>query len=206
MKARPILFSDAMVRAILDRKKTQTRRVVKIPTWGNDLFLGSGRPYAICRPTTCLAEVHCPYGVVGDRLWVRESGWERPERTPRQMRDGADTWPPYCYAADGENADELKAWGWKRRPSIHMPRWASRITLEIADVRVERVQTISERDAEAEGVAPAYERRVYPSAYAAKVETYRQGFSLLWDSINGKRPGCSWSDNPWVWVIGFNRL
>lgn len=186
MKERPILFSAPMVRALLDGRKTQTRRIVKFP-----------------HPPEGWHVNNCPYGQPGDRLWVRESGWERPYRTTKMMREGADTWPRFAYAADdwsdNDRAD-FKAFGFKPRPSIHMPRWASRILLEITGIRVERLQDISEEDARAEGCeVPAI---IYPdephSAYSY-VEQYR----LLWESING--PG-SWDANPWVWCISFRRI
>lgn len=99
--------------------------------------------------------IHFPYGKPGDTLWVRESGWEPKTATVRELREGADTWPDYAYDADeltSSDADDFRRWGWKRRPSIHMPRWASRITLEIVDVRVQRLQEIGEDDARAEGL------------------------------------------------------
>src|SRR5205085_1532348 len=112
----------------------------------------------------------CPYGQAGDRLWVRENGWERPERTPKLMREGADTWEPFYYDADGiswQEAADFKAWGFKRRPSIHMPRAACRILLEVASVRVEPLLEISEQDALAEGItsvrSQAWDRQHFPA-------------------------------------------
>lgn len=186
MAERPILFSAPMVRAILNGTKTQTRRVVKPQPVATR---GSKKPW--CSIEDLLKT--CPYGQPGDRLWVRESGWERPERTPRMMREGADTWEPYYYDADGwidEDHADFKRWGFRRRPSIHMPRWASRIDLEITAVRVERLQDISEPDAKAEGVDPQF-------------LLARTGFVSLWESINGT---ASWDENPWVWVIEFKRV
>lgn len=178
----PIIFSGPMVRAILDDRKTQTRRVVRLPaTFRPDpAHRGDDR-------AKILATVKW-YAEPGDRLWVRETGWERPYRTPRMRREGADTWDRYYYDADGLTKDEheqFKKWEFKRRPSIYMPRWASRITLEVVNVRVERLQEISREDEIAEGVADG------------------QFYDLLWESING--PG-SWDKNPWVWVIEFNRI
>ncbi len=143
-----------------------------------------------------------PYGLPGDRLWVRENGWERPERTAKMMREGADTWKPYYFDADGlswQDLEDFKAWRFKRRPSIHMPRWASRITLEIIGVRAERLQDISEADALAEGITlhPDHHNKPRDNIYGP-VQTYRD----LWESING--PG-SWEANPWVWVVEFKR-
>lgn len=196
MKERPILFSAPMVRAILSGRKTQTRRAIKpAPMMVTDRRITpwEGPADALLK---LLAESgrDSPYGQPGDRLWVRENGWERPERTARMMRDGADTWAPYYFDADGiteQEAEDFKAWGFKRRPSIHMPRWASRILLEIVSVRVERLQDISEADAIAEGcytdpACPAYD-----------------AYGSLWEQINGPN---SWAANPWVWVIEFKRV
>ena len=209
MKKRPILFKGAMVRALLAGTKTQTRRVVKpapqmitentITTW-------DGPPTALQYQLERMGK-GCPYGQPGDRLWVRENGWERPDLSPRQLREGADTWPPYEYDAqpvmcwaDGE----LKGYGWKRRPSIHMPRWASRITLEITSVRVERLQDISEADAAAEGLHYTSERLDRWSADGSSwVATPQNAYRALWQDINGPE---SWAANPWVWVVEFRRL
>jgi len=203
MKERPILFSGDMVRAILDGRKTQTRRICKdqphegsgMVWWpdgkGTDTGTGGGAPGIYLD--------RCPFGQPGDLLWVRENGWERPERTAHMMREGADTWQPYYYDADGYDNDSDKAqlneWGFKRRPSIHMPRWASRITLEITSVRVERLQDISESDANKEGCNEPSRDQEWTQC--------RRWFMNLWESING--PG-SWDVNPWVWVIEFKRV
>lgn len=233
---RPILMNGAMVRATLREvdPKRQTRRIVKIP----DFVRGEPSDYdtpAECNDATTIEwatafgdfkedgfrawmteypeegaiQINCPHGKVGDRLWVRENGWERPERTPKMMREGADTWEPYYFDADGYtdiDHEQFKEWGFKRRPSIHMPRWASRILLEIVSVRVERLQDISEKDAEAEGVKcetadPMFFHvpepgNVYAHADDSPIGSYRK----LWETING--PG-SWDANPWVWVIEF---
>lgn len=175
------MFSSPMVRAILQGRKTQTRRACK-------LDVRHGMPDG---ELTSLLKC-CPYGQPGDRLWVRESGWERPERTAKMMHEGADTWEPYYYDADGymkKDGEQFTSWGFKRRPSIHMPRWASRITLEITGVRVERLHDISEEDAVAEGV-PRYSGALFE-------------FCQIWKALNG--PG-SWNANPWVWAIEFKRL
>jgi hypothetical protein len=114
------------------------------------------------------------------------------------MREGADTWEPYYFDADGltdQDSEDFKAWGFKRRPSIHMPRTASRINLEITRVRVERLQDISERDAMAEGVKNSLH---LPGGRFA-----RENFEHLWWSINGEG---SWEANPWVWVVEFKRV
>jgi hypothetical protein len=181
MKDHPILFSAPMVRALLDGSKTQTRRVVK------PMHL----PFVENLTANFLdgkwGERPMPYGQPGDRLWVREA-WA-------PIRDGAkNAW----YRADMCEATLNGAPpGFRWRPSIHMPRWASRITLEVTGVRVERLVDISEADAIREGVsADKY-------AYKGLDRAYSRAFSDLWENING--PG-SWEANPWVWVIEFKRL
>lgn len=218
-----------MVRAILAGTKTQTRRVVKqqppsevtsagVMAAPGQLHDGewswlSGDPKD-CDTWGFIGDAfRCPYGQPGDRLWVRESGWERPARTPKMMREGADTWPRFAYAAGGysdQDRDDFKAWGFKPRPSIHMPRWASRILLEIVGVRVERLQEISREDAIAEGLMRHDGAETWWGTgldgdgfngcrFISPVVAYR----ALWESING--PG-SWSANPWVWVVEFKRV
>lgn len=232
MKERPILFSGAMVRAILAGQKTQTRRVVKVGhLYSVENAHGASREEMRDRrnmpvqrlPNGVNVTPFCPYGQPGDRLWVRENGWQRPERTPKMLREGADTWAPYYFDADGISVDEaadFKAWGFKRRPSIHMPRWACRIVLEIVGVRVERLQDISEADARAEGLKGLSkdgnlikygipDRDGLPGndddgwQWAAWEADPRRAFRRLWESINGAE---SWSANPWVWVIEFKRV
>jgi len=188
MKDRPILFSGPMVSAILDGRKTQTRRVIKPqpvkidggvpyrdpPKWGNG------------KPGTAI--YRCPYGMRGDRLWVRETFCRI---------DGGD----YAYkSTDAQDADAERCrleYGYKWTPSIFMPRWASRITLEIVSMHVERVQEIDEADAKAEGC----ERRG-PNDQHGDERSYYEGYRELWDSINAKR-GYGWDKNPYVWVIEF---
>jgi hypothetical protein len=203
MKWRPILFSGEMVRAILDGRKTQTRRVMKpqpsAQVFQYCSFNGFYPALSDNEQAPNYNEEHrSPYGVAGDRLWVRENGWERPDRTDKMMREGADTWPPYQYDVDDCDDDQLREWGWKRRPSIFMPRWASRIILEIVKVRVERVQDISEADAQAEGIT---ERTRLPGIEPLYAMTYAK----LWNALNAKR-GFGWDMNPWVWVIEFKRI
>lgn len=211
MKERPILFSAPMVRAILEGRKTQTRRVVKPqPYWiewkrkrvyeGAFLDIDKGGRLLINNLENALASfpmgeekpriIKCPYGKPGDRLWVREA-WSpllAPDITPLP-KTSLGQWKGMAvqdvlYRADGEiTLSKGESW----HPSIHMPRWASRILLEITNIRVERVQEISEDDIWAEGIDGAQPLKV---------------FSALWDSINGKKH--PWSDNPWVWVIEFN--
>lgn len=171
MSERPILFSAPMVRAILAGTKTQTRRIVKVPK----------RFEGFSHPSAAGVDFSCPYGWRSDRLWVRETF-----SYDRAMHERGDRCVPW-YWADGN-----PTYGdWTRpKPSIHMPRWASRITLWITDVRVERLNDISQHDAMAEGVSVDS-----PATFQA-VAAYRD----LWESING--PG-SWAENPYVWVIEF---
>lgn len=173
-KERPILFSAPMVRAILDGRKTQTRRVVK------DNHLRG------CQPEDYLLSL-CPYGQRGDRLWVRETWqtWKEFDRVrPANISNQAEIQYPATY--DG--------WDSRIRLPIHMPRWASRITLKITGVRVERLQDISRGDAMAEGC---------PFANTADGPNPRQWYADLWEQINGEG---SWDANPWVWVIEFKRV
>lgn len=226
MKERPILFSAPMVRAILEGRKMQTRRVVK------PLMNYSGQQVGEIKkmdtPDACwfaiLAEYpnvgasfNCPYGVPGDRLWVKETcfiwGRWRKDGLPKSGRQrwGFKIETPHTVIFDpnhpqiarkGTPRENCMYW---RRPSIFMPRWASRITLEITDVRVQRLQEISGEDAEAEGVfahiAPYSLNKVYRDQRGTKAIEY---FRELWDSINAKK--CPWTSNPWVWAITFRRL
>lgn len=198
MKEWPILFSAPMVRAILDGSKTQTRRVAKRTAAGHVKETGGHRRWHIADFDAYLA---CPYGQPGDRLWVRET-WAAPHsedgRPPRAIQ--CDQMRIHYLASEGRG-------GLVWRPSIHMPRWASRITLEITGVRVERLQEISEADAIAEGIERSYDQwrdyRTdqavnYPGA-ATPIDSYR----TLWEEINGPD---SWDANPWVWVVDFKRL
>lgn len=174
-----------MVRAILAGQKTQTRRLLK------------PAPSGSFSPAGLLLTMRAPYGDAGSRLWVRENGWERPAR---DLREGADTWRPYYFDADGEDPAWLKEHGFRRRPSIHMPRRFCRLVLEVTDVRVEQLQMISEADARAEGMRDA---TLGPGQihYVGGVVT---AFSVLWNSLNAER--APWSSNPWVWVVSFRRL
>lgn len=210
-KERPIIFSDEMVRAILDGRKTQTRRVVKPHAdWGD-------HPHGIDLPAQMDAfaapdwrHTHCPYGKPGDRLWGREAHAVVPATAYAASHD--DGVPlPHRVSPDGHMWAVYRQ-GWTRcapgrwRPSIHMPRWASRILLEVTDVRVERVQDLSEQDAQAEGVVPADEPLdVDDAGIVTWAPSHREAFAHLWDSINAKR-GYGWASNPWVWVVGFKRV
>lgn len=192
MKARPMLMSAPMVRAILAGNKTQTRRVVKPQPQRVDggVPFGDAPDWAHAEPGC--AVMRCPYGKPGDRLWVRET-WNTSANVLPPISE------PYIYAADlGPTGVSRWAASWK--PSIHMPRAASRITLEVTGVRVERVQDISVADAIAEGVNihPDHHSKPRESIYSP-VQAYRD----LWESINGTG---SWEANPWVWVVEFKRL
>lgn len=198
---RPILFSSQMVRAIIDGQKTQTRRLIKgvpadfIHYTPLEHFDGSIGAIFSSKPEITngieVGTIYCPYGKPGDKLWVRE------------------TWASYgsparitSYRADRDTP----LTGGKWSPSIHMPRWASRITLEIVGVRVERLQDIGKdgrkaRDVLAEGITPeliANERKWFHADDSPAI-----AYSRLWESINGKG---SWRANPWVWVVEFKPL
>jgi hypothetical protein len=186
-----------MVRAILDGRKTQTRRVIK-----REL---DNRGLRYCNEIVDWEDWHgipvkCPYGQPGDRLWVRETFafWDTfNDRKPSELSGN----PGVEYMAGGTNLyggtePHLVGRG-KWRPSIHMPRWASRINLFVKDIRVERVQDISEEDARAEGTGPLRSDGRMTNGFPAS-----EGFADLWDSINEKR-GYGWNKNPWVWVVEF---
>lgn len=202
-----------MVRATLDDRKTQTRRVMNYPEsyiWNHDNFKDNyvfskmflddrtGNNVAIFKHINenFTEWFKCPYGVVGDRLWVREK-W--------RIYHGTN-WAQLYYSDESElpvllpydSCESLSSLHGKWRPSIHMPRWASRVTLEITDVRVERVRDITELAAIEEGIP-----RVDPNTTHAY--HHRGQFQVLWDSINEKR-GFGWESNPWVWVISFKRI
>lgn len=214
IKERPILFSGPMVRAILEGRKTQTRRVVKPqPDYVNSLgvpFFPNGKGPVDYRL--------CPYGKPGDQLWVREKfevvretcgyevaeydyfQWEEEIYGPPQeaLKDKCPRGGERAlilYAAD----EEEPVWRWK--PSIYMPRWASRLTLEVTGVRVERLQEISNEDALAEGVLG--DECLTGKPYFADQPLPCMCYANLWESING--PG-SWDANPWVWVVEFRKI
>jgi hypothetical protein len=199
MKERGILFSAPNVRALLDDSKSQTRRVVKATGehggWLN--FGDKGRAAVFLGPPE--QEVWCPYGLVGDRLWVRETWASVAAEDAVKARDLDPKRGVFMYRADKPDETPSGCAGGlgKWRPSIFMPRWASRITLEITEVRVERLQAISASDAWAEGVRCSCMKPV--PICAGNVDAYR----LLWESINGAG---SWALNPWVWVITLRRL
>lgn len=201
MKERPILFSAPMVKALLAGRKTQTRRIVK-PTF-NELRaqLPTCSPFSI---STEAGLVSCPYGAIGDRLWVKETWFTDAEDRvkPTELAPAVD-----CieYAADAVGSEVLVR---KLRPSLFMRRWMSRITLEIISVRAERLQAISEVDSRAEGIRPVSFGLHNDSGFEWSPEedatdTAKESYRALWESINGAG---SWALNPWVWVVEFRRV
>lgn len=233
MKERSLIFSGPMVRALLDGRKTQTRRIVKPqpPAWAtwvnarqhlnhesqwvpSHLFAWSeeqtpGEPLKKLRrwPNKNGDEysIPCPYGAPGDRLWVKEK-WAYfggDEYLYQQERSAVG------YAASLTHLESPPGGKW--RSTLFMPRWASRITLEVTRVRVERLQDISEEDARAEGVQPFFEefscfsrdQRLTSGELAADAE-HRASFAVLWDEINADR--ATWKSNPWVWAVDFKRV
>lgn len=233
MKERPILFSAPMVRAILAGTKTQTRRAVKheapdeadgccsVEIDGVDTFCWVTGEDQDIHPSA--KQFPCPYGQPGDRLWVRETffAWGRWE-TRYSAKKGRDEWHFVDMTLECGKAYEYPATGgqpqpmggaryrggttptWWKRPAIHMPRAASRITLEITSVRVERLQEISEADAAAEGVIRKSEHQAPWSGDGLRYWlTARDAFADLWQSINGPE---SWNANPWVWVVEFKKV
>ncbi|EHF0526061.1 hypothetical protein IFP00_004448 [Salmonella enterica] len=219
MKERGMIFNDEMVRAILDGRKTQTRRIMSIQPEHSELVLrrvidskngrDNGKYFwsqSDARGLKMRSKVFgCPYGEVGDRIWVRET-YHGPlfdyEHMESYLEDSSKfEKPEFCvYRADGKtapefyDADDNLHCGW--RPSIHMPRWASRLTLEITGVRVERLASVSDEDAGKEGY-PAN-----PAPYGGTMDKWLW-FRGLWDSIY---PDQSFKHNPWVWVIEFKRI
>jgi hypothetical protein len=230
IKERPILFSAPMVRAILEGRKTVTRRAIKVQpridasgnfcvgnsNYGQD---GYGKPV-----TKHFVNVCCPYGKPGDRLWVRETfallgnedgcciDWQD-NLVKGDERGAARIYRASCPPGDyGLNQIAAKA-EWKPdteameydgawRPSIHMPRWASRILLEITDVRVERLKDITYEQAAAEGVHRGPLREWCASDEGGACHKYPvPAFRDLWQSVGGR-----WDANPWVWVVEFKRV
>ena len=205
MKERPILFSGEMVRAILDGRKTQTRRAFYYP-FPSDEFIGMDEFFGCAHAMFEHGDVCCPYGQVGDRLWVREA-WRTSSIYDHLSPCKIPTDASLQFEADTSAIKYLGEHPGKIRPSIFMPRWASRITLEIVNVQAERVQNISNDDAKAEGVIPEWDDFDHNSLHADYdgEQAYRMAFERLWDSINAKR-GVGWDANPHVWVIEFKAV
>lgn len=209
MKERGMIFNGEMVRATLDGRKTQTRRTVKPQPDEDGLVKVINGPWV----DTSERNYRCPFGDVGDRIWVRET-FQGPlfdyEQMEAYLEDSSRfEKPEFCqYAADGghrpeyQDADDNLRHGW--RPSIHMPRWASRILLEITNVRVDRLNAISQEDAQSEGTELTGWRPTYSDPDSGgEVMTPYDNFAELWSSIYGDE---SWKANPWVWVIEFKRV
>ncbi|HDZ9806810.1 TPA: hypothetical protein RU387_002544 [Klebsiella pneumoniae] len=210
MTERGMIFNGEMVRAILDGRKTQTRRPIK---WKQTRFTeigeredGSKWPWSEDAEHACDFWHPCPFGAVGDRIWVRETFC-----TVDDTQYGGGKWVDYRATPKFEASHPA---GWdcapndaealKWRPSIHMPRWASRILLEITDVRVERLNAISQEDAQAEGMELTGWRPTYSDPDSGgEVLTPYDNFAQLWESIYGEE---SWKANPWVWVIELKRV
>jgi hypothetical protein len=229
MKERPILFKGEMVKAILDGTKTQTRRVVKESVLarynqidaahqGWDDFAAAWNAYARAPDDELTADAQvlkakllalCPYGKPDDHLWVRETWAETvyvdgDRAGEHEIVYRADA--PDFQWVDGDGGVDYREDGCPRsswRPSIHMPRKVSRITLEVTGVRMERVQEISEEDARVEGFIEERTGGVGESSFGEGLA--RAWFRKLWDSINSKR-GYGWDVNPWVWVVVFKRI
>jgi hypothetical protein len=234
MKERPILFSGAMVRALLDGSKTQTRRIVKLQPVANhrgkfafDTFTDDEAIESYWQNYPLWGPVRCPFGKAGDRLWVRETfclesnrmtdddaGAPHNDGRPvKRFGDDDCYWSqPHYKASDPEPElwyEDMDGPGCRWTPSIHMPRWASRIMLEVIDVRVERLQDISETDALAEGIRQHDQKNGWVNECTLAdgkrhfdASAYGM-FQQVWADINGAE---SWDTNPWIWVIEFNRV
>ena len=202
MKERPIIFSTEMVRAILEGRKTQTRRVIKPQPY--DAERAIKRAEEINNLIRRGAYVRCPYGQVGDRLWVKET-WAtlqcEDKVKPSNLNPEIATQAQILYREQlGDNNPYHPNW----RSPLFMPRWASRITLEITGLRVERLQDIPLDALIDEGIEVSDELMALPDN-RGKYLAIQQLFIDLWDKLNAKR-GYAWDSNPWVWVIEFKRL
>ena len=233
MKEKPIIFSGEMIKAILDGKKTMTRRVIKsnhdLSRYTHvDFDIDGDNKWELARINDLkrtYTKIGNPYGNVGDRLWVRET-WIQGYDDPLIESEGDDeNAVSIIYKADGKeeyrtcSAETAENWGDFSADSemvgfkspIHMPRWASRILLEITDIRVERLNDISEADCEKEGFRFYPLSRIcfkpcstkHPSGHGSN--NYKSIFGEYWDTLNAKK-GYQWSSNPWVWVIEFKKV
>jgi len=205
MKERPILMSAPMVLAVLNGTKTQTRRVMKLQPHSPPSKVGCAEW------ETSQGQFRCPYGIAGDRLWVRET-FQFVHANSDGQRQTFNSAKPFTqhdyrwieYAATPRDNEPPPKW----KPSIFMPRWANRITLEIVSVRVERLQDISEEDAISEGIENS---NIASSKWPWKnyrgencwVDSPLYSYQSLWESINGKG---SWAKNHWLWVIEFKKI
>lgn len=210
-----MIFNDEMVRAILDGRKTQTRRIMKVqpdtPEFGLRRIIESSIANEIgmyfwsqedARGIKARSkQFFCPFGDVGDRIWVRETWAEAGASAPDLTLYRANY--PAHVPTHYENVPPAEDVRWT--PSIHMPRWASRILLEITDVRVEQLKSISEEEARSEGVAQLREGfwKHYQPGWTQHQLSARGSFATLWESIYGFG---EWDRNPWVWVIEFKRI
>ncbi|EBP1711773.1 hypothetical protein NY66_17325 [Salmonella enterica] len=192
-----MIFNGEMVRAILDGRKTQTRRIMKNQPAGDypetpALIRNVGTGFQWHGLYGESSIFNCPLGSIGERIWVRET-WAEAGASAPDLKLYRANYPDHV-PAHYENvppAEEIR-----RTPSIHMPRWASRLTLEITGVRVERLRDLSEDDAKSEGITP-------PSGGVLPGWEYRINFRDLWMDIYGTD---NWEANPWVWVIEFKRV
>lgn len=215
-KERPMLFSAPMVRALLDGSKTQTRRIVK-----NSMASGRSLDFQKTQAFQDQLTPYCPFGQPGDRIWVRENFRTLDtfnSDSPCGVGDlciaagYSKPWAPIQYEADGAQVNwqsvgtrHQKPSAGKLRPSLHMPRWASRIQMEIVSVRVERLNACSEADALAEGVKaePCDHVRLSCEEIGCCGPMAKGMYAALWDQINGAG---AWAANPWVWVVEFKRV
>lgn len=209
MTERGMIFNSEMVRSLLDGRKTQTRRPIK---WKQTRFTeigeredGSKWPWSEDAEHACDFWHPCPFGAVGDRIWVRETFAALEPGSYEQAKPQEGHCQDLRYAATDRLAkSDADIRGYKWVPSIHMPRWASRILLEITDVRVERLNAISQEDAQAEGMELTGWRPTYSDPDSGgEVMTPYDNFAELWESIYGEE---SWKANGWVWVISFKRV
>lgn len=210
----PILFTVPMVQAILDGRKSVTRRVVTVP-WKGSVRTLPYSPYWLVEDGKLLfmnvndggefKPTRSPYGAPGDRLWVRESWglhlyhdftcWNRDSLAQRSKEEILSVWE-LAYRADAESPYDH----W--RPNIHMPRWAARLMLEVVSIRVERLHEVTDEEALLEGVEPD---RAHGLGHPDDADSARERYRALWDAINSGR-GYGWNVNPWVWRIEFKRL
>lgn len=211
MRELPILFSTPMVQAILDGRKIMTRRTVKnipegthrVEQIGESLFEAHWGIHGNSMFLDGATEIKCPYQP-GDRLWVRET-WAYIDRG-----FGGDAGGYVYRASENGQLWETETEGWRWRPSIHMPKEAARIWLEVTNVRVERLQEISQKDIEFEGIwhySQEYREEIciWRDCAEAIRDIRTKYFKKLWDGINLKR-GYGWDTNPWVWVVSFKKV
>lgn len=204
---KPILFNTPMVQAILDGRKTMTRRVVKFPEGNNPNWTGYIPDGGVLYGSNNVPVAKSPYRP-GDILWVRET-WAQFCLNKNTCPNSVLAHSDWCYKASPEECMDKFPCRW--HPSIFMPKEAARIFLRVTDVRVERVRDITEEDAKAEGIEDdaAFECNGWFPSFSdpdsGGVPAYSIAFSILWDGLNAKR-GYGWNANPWVWVYRFERF